>query len=333
MIPKIIHQIWYQGENAIPDKLRGYMNNCKEINSDYQHYIWDGEMLERFIEDSYPQYVETYKSFPLMIQKIDFAKYLILHNYGGVYVDMDVECIKQVEKMIYLFNGKDMLVVPAPKEIPFELYNTLSNFFFKFKVTETDRYINNGTIVAKKNHNFFLFLCDEIARRLPKYKYNFITKYISRDGYVWTSTGPGIFTECIFLYRKKNKENIEIIDEKYMEPCSELTENCNLSEAYFNHKHERSWVGIGEFFVIFQRGINFVKKYTHNVLVVIILVLMAILVYFNNNKKQWDKFKLAIINSFKEKKTKGKKIKSVKDGLKAFGKSLKNPKIKNPFKK
>ena len=63
---------------------------------------------------------------------------------------MDVECMKQVEKMIYLFSGKDMLVVPAPKEIPFELYNTLSNFF-KFKVTETDRYINNGTIVAKKS--------------------------------------------------------------------------------------------------------------------------------------------------------------------------------------
>ena len=113
-----------------------------------------------------------------------------------------------------------------------------------------------------------------------------------------------------------------------MEPCSELTENCDLSDAYFNHKHERSWVGIGEFFVVLQKGINFMKKYTHNVLVVIILILMAILVYFNNNKKHWDKFKLAIINMFKERKVKGKKMKLVKDELKSFGR-----KIKNPFKK
>ena len=113
-----------------------------------------------------------------------------------------------------------------------------------------------------------------------------------------------------------------------MEPCSELTENCDLSDAYFNHKHERSWVGIGEFFVVLQKGLNFMKKYTHNVLVITILLLMAVLVYFNNNKRQWEKFKLAIINMFKERKVKGKKMKLVKDELKSFGR-----KIKNPFKK
>ena len=90
---------------------------------------------------------------------------------------------------------------------------------------------------------------------------------------------------------------------------------------------------IGEIFVVLQKGFNFIKIYTHNVLVVIILLLMAVLVYFNNNKRQWEKFKLTIINMFKEKKQKGKKMKSVKEGLKTFGRTLKNPKIKNLFKK
>ena len=93
MIPKIMHQIWYQGEGKIPSKLKDYRANCKKINKGYKQYIWDGEMIERFIEDNYPQYSEVYKSFPMMIQKIDFAKYLILHFYGGVYVDMDVVCL------------------------------------------------------------------------------------------------------------------------------------------------------------------------------------------------------------------------------------------------
>ena len=50
------------------------MNKCKEINSDYQHYIWDGEMLERFIEDSYPQYIEIYKTVSIDDTKDRFCK-------------------------------------------------------------------------------------------------------------------------------------------------------------------------------------------------------------------------------------------------------------------
>jgi len=283
MIPEIIHQIWYQGEGKMPTKLKDYKDNCKKLNKSYKHYIWDGEMIERFIEDSYPQYEKVYKGFPLMIQKIDFAKYLILHFYGGVYVDMDVVCIKAVEKMIYLFDGNEMMVSPATKEIPFDIYNTLTKFFFKFEITETDRFINNGIIIAKKNHGFFLFLCDEISRLITTYKYNALTKYITSDGYVWVSTGPGIFTKCVYNYRKKNRENIEIIDEKYMEPCTELSVDCNLSDAYFNHKHERSWVGLGEVFVKLKHVINFIKRYVYYVLV---LLLLGIVVYFYNNKKK-----------------------------------------------
>lgn len=289
MIPKIMHQIWYQGEGKIPTKLKDYRANCKKINKAYKQYIWDGETIERFIEDNYPQYADVYKSFPMMIQKIDFAKYLILHFYGGVYVDMDVVCMKEVEKMIYLFDGNEMMVVPAPKEIPFDMYNKLTKMLFKFEVTETDRYINNGTIIAKKNHGFFLFLCDEIARLIKTYKYNMITKYITSDGYVWVSTGPGIFTKCIFNYRKKNRENIEIIDEKYMEPCSEVSEDCNLSDAYFNHMHERSWVGLGEVFVKLQKVFNFLKKYVYYVILILLMILLTLFVYFHNNKKQWLK--------------------------------------------
>ena len=185
-----MHQIWYQGEGKIPTKLKNYKEGCKKMNSEYKQYIWDGEMIERFIEDNYPQYEELYKGFPLMIQKIDFAKYLILHFYGGVYIDMDVKCLKKVNKLIGLFAGKEMMVAPAPKEIPFDFYNKMTKYIFKFDVTETDRYINNGIIIANKNHGFFLYLCDEIQRRFKDYKYGFVTKYITRDGYVWVSTGP-----------------------------------------------------------------------------------------------------------------------------------------------
>ena len=76
---------------------------------------------------------------------------------------MDVKCLKKVNKLIGLFAGKEMMVAPAPKEIPFDFYNKMTKYIFKFDgKTETDRYINNGIIIANKNHGFFLYLCDEI---------------------------------------------------------------------------------------------------------------------------------------------------------------------------
>ena len=44
-------------------------------------------MIKRLLKDNYPKYLKTYNAFPLMIQKIDFAKYVILYHYGGIYID------------------------------------------------------------------------------------------------------------------------------------------------------------------------------------------------------------------------------------------------------
>ena len=44
-----------------------------------------------------------------MIQKIDFAKYAILYTYGGIYMDMDVECFKSLNNTPGL-NESDLIV-------------------------------------------------------------------------------------------------------------------------------------------------------------------------------------------------------------------------------
>ena len=328
MADKIIHQIWYQGEGKIPAKLKNYKEGCKKVNSEYKQYIWDGEMIERFIEDNYPEYEELYKGFPLMIQKIDFAKYLILHFYGGVYVDMDVKCLKKVNKLIGLFAGKEMMVAPAPKEIPFDFYNKMTKYIFKFDVTETDRYINNGIIIANKNHGFFLYLCDEIQRRFKDYKYGFVTKYITRDGYVWVSTGPAIFTKCLHQYRNKQKEGIEIIDEKYLEPCSEVSESCDTTGSYFIHDHQRSWVGLGEGMVTLRRWYTVIKKNLFYVVVGLLTLILILCYYFHRFPKHLD----IVIGWLTLKWIKMNKVKNgkVAKGISKLGKKIKLP-VKIPL--
>ncbi len=61
-----------------------------------------------------------------MIQKIDFAKYCIIYTYGGVYVDMDSECLKSIDG---LFTGKKIYFVDLDTDIFEKLLQTITVTF------------------------------------------------------------------------------------------------------------------------------------------------------------------------------------------------------------
>ena len=304
MISKIIHQIWFQGEDKIPEKLNNYKNECKKINKDYQYYIWDDDMIRRLLKDNYPDYYKTYNAFPLMIQKIDFAKYVILYHYGGVYVDMDVRCLKNATTLIKKFTGNDMIVSNSSSGIPYKWCNIITKLLFDF-VVEMD-YVNNGIMLVKKNHHFLLYLCDEISKRLPNYSFNILT----RDPYVWVSTGPGIVTKCIMDYKKKHPLNLKIIDAKYLEPCdgnipssassattadlNDIKTPCDLSDSYFIHIHEKSWMGVANIYVYLHKLYNMIKEFilnAHMMRIIVIIVLIGVIYLYNKPKMKMRSFR------------------------------------------
>ena len=87
MIPKLIHIIWWQGINKIPDKFKYNINSWKINNPKYKIILWDARSILNMIDRYYYNKIILYKR---MIQKIDYAKYLIIYKYGGCYVDIDM---------------------------------------------------------------------------------------------------------------------------------------------------------------------------------------------------------------------------------------------------
>lgn len=95
-----IHQIFFnigKGElNEIPGfnwthqktKLYCDQNNIKNI-------LWSRDDVEDLLED-YPEYKELYDNFRYDIQRIDFARLLILYHHGGLYLDLDVQPFEHV---------------------------------------------------------------------------------------------------------------------------------------------------------------------------------------------------------------------------------------------
>jgi len=72
---------------------------CKK--KDIEHTLWGKEEIESLLED-YPEYKDLYYGFRYDIQRIDFARLLILYDKGGLYLDLDIQPFAD-EDIKYIF--------------------------------------------------------------------------------------------------------------------------------------------------------------------------------------------------------------------------------------
>uniref|UniRef100_A0A1I8IM99 Glycosyltransferase family 32 protein n=1 Tax=Macrostomum lignano TaxID=282301 RepID=A0A1I8IM99_9PLAT len=59
-----------------------------------KYYLWTEEDIVAFISEYYPFFMRKYLSFRMHVQRGDSIRYMVLHHFGGIYIDMDVECAK-----------------------------------------------------------------------------------------------------------------------------------------------------------------------------------------------------------------------------------------------
>ena len=91
-----IHQIFIQFKDGKPmidipvfmKQTTLTQDYCKKNGIDYQ--LWDKEAINELLHDKYPEWIDFYENFRHEIQQVDFIRYLILYDQGGVYVDCDV---------------------------------------------------------------------------------------------------------------------------------------------------------------------------------------------------------------------------------------------------
>ena len=93
-IPKIIHYCWF-GKNSIPDKYKNWMESWKKYCPDYEIIEWN--------ESNYDIKKNKYMRQAYESQKWgfvpDYARIDIINTYGGIYLDTDVELIKNMDDL------------------------------------------------------------------------------------------------------------------------------------------------------------------------------------------------------------------------------------------
>lgn len=95
MIPKIIHCCWF-GPKPISDQAKQYIKQWKTLNPDYEIIIWNENNFDyssnRYATEAYGEGKWAFVT--------DYVRLKVLYDYGGIYMDTDVEALKPFDSIL-----------------------------------------------------------------------------------------------------------------------------------------------------------------------------------------------------------------------------------------
>lgn len=90
-IPRIIHQVKLGNLQMRPEWIEA-RKSCMDLHPDWQFKLWEDKEAGKLVNTQFPRLFETYINYPLEIQRSNILRYLVLHKFGGVYLDLDLHC-------------------------------------------------------------------------------------------------------------------------------------------------------------------------------------------------------------------------------------------------
>jgi hypothetical protein len=149
-IPRIIHQTW-KDENV--SGCKGSPDSWKDLNPGWQYRFWTDGDLQEFMREEFPDLVPIFNAYPNSVQRADLWRYCVLWRIGGVYADIDTDCLAQLEPLYG--DHRVILCQEPPQHVRAALLRGMSALWF------------NGTMASPAGHNFWsdvVDLCHLMAR-------------------------------------------------------------------------------------------------------------------------------------------------------------------------
>ena len=220
-IPKIIHQTWKTRE--LPEDYARYVDTVRAHHPHWEYWLWTDADNRAFIASHFSWFLPTFDGYRHHIERVDAVRYFILLHYGGLYVDMDMECLRPVDPLI--LSG-------AERELHFSLLAS---------PTVENTIIANALMAARPGHPFFAYL----TRRLPY--------LVERDvtfADVFDNTGPEMLTRQVKLFERVFDFKIwglDVVCDRRLIGDPRIAEGRTIDEIraeallYFVHHHTNTW--------------------------------------------------------------------------------------------
>ena len=196
----------------------------------------------------FPQFYDMYIEYPYDIQRCDAFRYFVLYKYGGIYLDLDIKC----KKNLNIFLNNKLVFVKSPN------LNINSTY-------------QNSCMMSVPKHPFFALCIDN----LEIYKESLY--YMGKNIHVHRSTGPMFLTTMYNKYIHSYNEVYIMSKDEFSGDCN----SCNKSKCnggkIFTHLKGESWFSFDSILI---NKINCNKHY------IIIFILILGLMFALKHKKK-----------------------------------------------
>ena len=210
-IPKIIMQTWKGPESTLPKEWKESPISIRTMMPDWEYVLMTDEDNLKFIEEHFPEHLQTFKGFEYGIQRADFIRYAWLYVNGGLYLDCDYKIDKPLDELFEV--DRDIYVCPS------------GNF---------GDYYTNAIIASKPKQSVWLE-CMKLASE--EYSWWAAGKHLK----VMSSTGPLMFTKAV---GNQNPNSMHVLNSKLLTPCSVCDKKpCSREGGYITTLEGSSWCG------------------------------------------------------------------------------------------
>jgi DNA-binding beta-propeller fold protein YncE len=193
-VSKIIFQTW-RSRVDIPSNFRHWRGTFIRHNPDFQCVLWDDDDNREFVAERFPWFLSTYDRLPAAIFRADAVRPLFLFSYGGVYADMDTECLRPLMPMP--LSGDVILGQMGPN------LNLDS--------------IPNAIMASKPFQLFWLVVIALMMEKVESLK----SLEDLRRAQPESLTGPNLLYEAFEFYRSESEQNIRLRTRQIIEKLPE----------------------------------------------------------------------------------------------------------------
>jgi inositol phosphorylceramide mannosyltransferase catalytic subunit len=99
-VPRIIFQTW-KTRAGLPSNFAVWSRSFHVCNPSYDCVIWDDADNRSFIAEQFPWFLPWYDGYPKEIFRADVVRFFFLYRFGGIYADMDTECLKPLDALLH----------------------------------------------------------------------------------------------------------------------------------------------------------------------------------------------------------------------------------------
>ncbi len=191
-IPKVIHQIYLQGESQIPDNIKNSVAQLRDLNPGWGYRFYDEECIIEYIKEKYGNetlslYLSIDVAYPAA--RSDFFRYLLMYQEGGVYLDIKSSCKYPFDSI--LTEEDEFVICGWENEIGQKYEGYGKNKHLKsLKFGEYQQW----NIIAKSHSPFLKAVIDEVSFRIKHYTP--VKYHVGRKG-VLNTTGPTPYSIAI----------------------------------------------------------------------------------------------------------------------------------------